>query len=63
MKKLIVVLLVAGLAWFIGFRSGIHHVVADAEIWLNEYVRPAEGDWLINVTVDGQTFEQALWIY
>lgn len=63
MKKLIAVLLVAGLAWYIGFRNGIRHVVADGEIWLNEYVRPAQGDWLINVTVDGETYPQSLWIY
>ena len=61
--KTAVAVLIIGLAFYIGFRSGIHHVAKDAEIWLNEYVQPAEGDWEINVTVDGETFPQVLWIY
>ncbi len=63
MKKAVIVMIIIGLAWFIGFKIGVRHVMADAEIWLNEYVRPAEGDWVVNITVDGQTCPQVLWIY
>ena len=63
MKKLLAIVLVAVVACFVGFKIGVRHVAADAEIWLNEYVQPAEGDLVINVTVDGETFPQVLWIY
>ena len=61
--KTVIAVLIIGLAFLAGFRFGVRHVAADAEIWLNEYVQPAEGDWEINVTVDGETFPQVLWIY
>ena len=63
MRKFLTIVLVAVVACFVGFKIGVRHVAADAEIWLNEYVQPAEGDWLIHVTVDGETYEQVLWIY
>ena len=61
--KLIAALLLIGLTFYIGFRIGVRHAGMDSEIWLNEYVVPEEGDWLIHVTIDGRTYDQSLWIY
>ena len=61
--KILAAMLLIGLVFYIGFRAGVHHAGTDSEIWLNEYVRPVEGDWVINVTIDGRTYEQVLWIY
>ena len=46
-------------------QSGIQHAVTGSEIWLNEYVEPADGngDWIINIDLDGDTCQQVLWIY
>ena len=68
MKRIIItILILASLAaaWHAGRQSGIQHVVTGSEIWLNEYVEPADGngDWIINIDLDGETYQQVLWIY
>ena len=68
MKRIIItILILAGLAaaWHAGRQSGIQHAVTGSEIWLNEYVEPADGKgaWIINIDLDGKTYQQVLWIY
>ena len=68
MKRVfITILILASLAaaWHAGRQSGIQHAVTSSEIWLNEYVEPADGkgDWIINIDLDGDTYQQVLWIY
>ena len=68
MKKAIAIILtIAALitAWTLGRHSGIQHAVTSSEIWLAEYVEPADGqgDWVINIDLDGNTYQHVLWIF
>ncbi len=66
MKKLIVITLIAAAlaaAWCGGRQSGIRHAVTDSQIWLAEYEEAADGDWIINIDLDGETYQHTLWIY
>lgn len=68
MKKTVAAfLIVAALvsAWAVGWHQGINHAVTKSEVWLAEYVAPEDGrgDWIINIDLDGQTYQHVLWIY
>lgn len=67
MKRIIIALLIllAIVASFqIGRTAGIRHAIQDSEIWLSEYTEPdAGGDWIINLDLDGHTYQNTLWIY
>ena len=68
MKKAIATILIAAAlltAWAAGRHSGIHHAITSSEIWLAEYIEPedGQGDWIINIDLDGETYQHVLWIY
>lgn len=68
MRKLVAVILAAACmfaAWKAGTLYGVSHAVTDSEVWLNEYTVPEDGngDLIVNITVDGKTYENVLWIY
>ena len=56
------VALLAGTA-AVAYRSGINHAVTRSEIWLSEWTESPEGDWIINLDLDGQTYQHTLWVY
>ena len=66
-KGIIIALIAAGFftAWHIGRQAGIHHAVTRSEIWLAEYVEPEDGngDWVINIDLDGDIYQHTLWIF
>ena len=68
MKKLIATILIAAAlitAWAAGRHSGIRYAITSSEIWLAEYVEPedGQGDWVINIDLDGKTYQHVIWIY
>ena len=68
MKKTITIILIAAAlvaAWMGGRQNGIQHAITSSEIWLAEYVEPddGQGDWIINLDLDGETYQHVLWIY
>lgn len=68
MKKGIIIALIAAAlftAWHIGRQAGIQHALTRSEIWLAEYVEPEDGngDWVINIDLDGDTYQHTLWIF
>ena len=68
MKKVITTILIAAAlltTWAAGRHSGIQHAITGSEIWLAEYVEPedGQGDWLINIDLDGETYQHVIWIY
>ncbi len=68
MKKTITIILIAAallIAWMGGRASGIQHAITGSEIWLAEYVEPedGQGDWVINIDLDGETYQHVLWIF
>lgn len=68
MKKAITIILIfaALLAtWMGGWHNGIQHAITSSEIWLAEYVEPedGQGDWVINIDLDGETYQHVLWIF
>ena len=52
-------------AWAIGWQGGINHAITPSEIWVNEYIEPEDekGDWIINIDLDGETYQHVIWIY
>ena len=66
-KGIIIALIAAGLftAWYIGKQAGIQHALTRSEIWLAEEVEPEDGngDWVINIDLDGDTYQHTLWIF
>ena len=68
MKKTITIILIAAalvIAWASGRHNGIQYAITSSEIWLAEYVEPedGQGDWIINLDLDGETCQHTLWIY
>ena len=68
MKKAITTILIAAAlltAWAAGRHSGIQHAITSSEIWLAEYIEPedSQGDWIINIGLDGETYQHVIWIY
>ena len=68
MKKSITIIMIAAallIAWAAGRHSGIQHAVTSSEIWLAECVEleDGQGDWVINIDLDGQTYQHVIWIY
>lgn len=68
MKKTITIILIAAAlltAWMGDRASGIQHAITGSEIWLAEYVEPedGQGDWVINIDLDGETYQHVLWIF
>ena len=57
----ILVLVLIACIYLTGYSHGMTHVLYDAEIWLAEWAAPEYGDFLIDI--DGETYEQSLWIY
>lgn len=62
MRKFIFTLLVV-IAFVAGRSNGINHAVTHSEIWLNEWVEAKNGDFKIHISLDGQDYDQELWIY
>ena len=66
-KAFTFILIVAALliAWADGRNSGIQHAITSSEIWLAEYEEPEDGngDWVINIDLDGQTYQHVIWVY
>ena len=68
MKKTFTIILIATallIAWAGGRNNGIRHAITSSEIWLAEYEEPEDGngDWAINIDLDGQTYQHVIWIY
>ena len=68
MKKAFTIILIATallIAWAGGRNNGIRHAITSSEIWLAEYEEPEDGngDWVINIDLDGQTYQHVIWIY
>ena len=68
MKKAFTFILIAAallIAWACGWNSGIQHAITSSEIWLAEYEEPEDGngDWVINIDLDGQTYQHVIWVY
>ena len=68
MRKVITTILIAAAlltAWASGRNNGIQHAITSSEIWLTEYVEPedGQGDWIINIDLDGETYQHVIWIY
>ena len=68
MKKAFTIILIAIallIAWAGGRNNGIRHAITSSEIWLAEYEEPEDGngDWVINIDMDGQTYQHVIWIY
>lgn len=68
MRKTIIITLIAAAlltAWMGGRARGIQHAITSSEIWLAEYVEPedGQGDWVINIDLDGETYQHVLWIF
>ena len=68
MKKTITIILIAAAlltAWMGGRASGIQYAITSSEIWLAAYVEPedGQGDWVINIDLDGEIYQHVIWIY
>ena len=68
MKKAFTIILIVTallIAWAGGRNNGIRHAITSSEIWLAECVEPEEGNggWVINIDLDGQTYQHVIWIY
>ena len=68
MKKAFTIILIVTallIAWADGRNNGIRHAITSSEIWLAEYGEPEDGngDCVINIDLDGQTYQHVIWIY
>ena len=68
MKKTITIILIAAAlltAWMGGRASGIQYAITSSEIWLAECGEPEEGngDWVINIDLDGWTYQHVIWMH
>ena len=64
MKKLIITLIITvalAATWIVGRQSGIQHAITGSEIWLGEC--DERGDWIINIDLDGETYQHTLGMY
>ena len=68
MKKTFTIILIATallIAWAGGRNNGIRHAITSSEIWLAEYeeTEDGNGDWVINIDLDGQTYRHVIWMH
>ena len=66
-KAFTIILIVTALliAWAGGRNNGIRHAITSSEIRLAEYEEPEEGngDWVINIDLDGWTYQHVIWMH
>lgn len=68
MKKAFTIILIVTallIAWADGRNNGIRHAITSSEIWLAECGEPEEGngDWVINIDLDGWTYQHVIWMH
>ena len=59
MKKAIAIAIIAAAllaAYTCGRQAGIHHAIADSEIWITDWTEHEDYDLDINIDLDGQWY-------
>ena len=68
MKKAFTIILIVTallIAWAGGRNNGIRHAITSSEIWLAECGEPEDGngDCVINIDLDGWTYQHVIWMH
>ena len=66
-KTFTIILIVTALftAWAGGRNNGIRYAITSSEIWLAVYGEPEDGngDCVINIDLDGRTYQHVIWMH